>query len=174
MSIPESQAKAAAFLQELTGAAAVETHISAVFVGADVALKLKKAVKLPFLDFTSLQARARMARRELELNRVAAPEIYLGVQAITRRADGTLRLEADGAAGAIDYVVRMARLEPADFLDAIAQRGDLDATLLDALGDAVAALHAKFPPAAAVNHHRRVVQVRLGVFKNQTAGVFVK
>jgi aminoglycoside phosphotransferase family enzyme/predicted kinase len=145
MTIPGCQAETAAFLRELTGAAPVETHISAVFVGEHEALKLKKAVNLPFLDFTARAARAAMARRELELNRVAAPEIYLGVQAVIHGSNG-LRLAPDGTDGAIDYVVRMARLEPQDFLDETARRGGLDAKLLDALGDAVAALHAKLPP----------------------------
>jgi aminoglycoside phosphotransferase family enzyme/predicted kinase len=85
-----------------------------------------------------------MARRELELNHVAAPEIYRGVQAIVRGPHG-LHLAPDGADGAIDYVVRMARLDPRDFLDEIAKNGGLNTKLLDALGDAVATLHAKLP-----------------------------
>ena len=144
MTIPGCQAETAAFLRELTGAAPVETHISAVFVGKHEALKLKKAVKLPFLDFSNLTTRAAMARRELELNHVAAPEIYRGVQAIVRGPHG-LHLAPDGADGAIDYVVRMARLDPRDFLDEIAKNGGLNTKLLDALGDAVATLHAKLP-----------------------------
>src|SRR5690606_24605725 len=67
VTIPAAQAEAAALLARLTGAAApVETHISAVFVGRDEAFKLKKAVALGFLDFTSLAARERFCRRELE------------------------------------------------------------------------------------------------------------
>jgi aminoglycoside phosphotransferase family enzyme/predicted kinase len=124
----------------------VETHISAVFVGAHEVLKLKKAVRLPFLDFTALSARAAMARRELALNRVAAPDIYRDVQALVRGSNGALYLAPEDAPDAVDYVVRMARVAEADFIDAIAARGGLDAHLLDALGDAVAELHAKLPP----------------------------
>jgi aminoglycoside phosphotransferase family enzyme/predicted kinase len=146
LAIPECQAEVAAFLRALTGRDPVETHISAVFVGAHEVLKLKKAVRLPFLDFTALSARAAMARRELALNRVAAPDIYRGVQAVVRDSNGALHLAPEDAPGAVEYVVRMARVPEADFLDAIAARGGLDSHLLDALGDAVAELHAKLPP----------------------------
>ena len=146
MGIPACQREAAEFLRELTGSEPIETHISAVFAGVHDVLKLKKAVRLPFLDFTRLSARRDMARRELALNRLAAPGIYRDVRAVARTASGTLHLAPDDAPGAIDYVVRMARVPAADFLDAIATRGALDASLLDALGDSVANLHAKMPP----------------------------
>ena len=64
--IPPAQAEVAAFLAGLAGAAPIETHISAVFVGRDTAWKMKKAVALGFLDFSSLEARAHFCQRELE------------------------------------------------------------------------------------------------------------
>jgi len=73
VSLPESQAEVAAFLSRLTGAAPVETHISAVFLGAEFAYKLKKAVHPSFLDFSTLAAREHFCRREYALNAPAAP-----------------------------------------------------------------------------------------------------
>ncbi len=146
MTIPAQQRGAAAFLQALTGSAPVETHISAVFAGPNNVYKLKKAVRLSFLDFTALQTRRDMARREFELNRVAAPEIYRGVQAVVHTGDGGLRLAPADAADAIDYVVHMARIPPGDFLDEIVAAGKLTPKLLDALGDCLADLHARLPP----------------------------
>ena len=75
MAIPACQAEVAAFLEQLAGAKPRETHISAVFLGAHEAWKLKKAVRLSFLDFTTLDERERKLRRELELNRPAAPSL---------------------------------------------------------------------------------------------------
>lgn len=144
MSIPAGQAEAAALLGRLTGAAPVETHISAVYVGRDRVLKLKKAVALEFLDFTSLAAREHFCLRELVLNAPAAPGLYRGVHALSRGPDGALRLDGDGAAE--EFVLEMAPLPAADFLDAVAARGALDAPLQDALGDAVAAMHARLAP----------------------------
>ena len=118
----------------------METHISAVFLGADTVWKLRKAVKLAFVDFTTLAERERTARRELELNASNAPGLYRDVVPVTRGADGALSLS--GAGEVVDWVVRMARVPPGDFLDEVAARGALDAPMLDAMADAVVALHA--------------------------------
>jgi aminoglycoside phosphotransferase family enzyme/predicted kinase len=147
--IPPDQLPAAALLERLTGAAPIETHISAVFVGKGDAFKLKKAVRLPFLDFSTREAREHFTRRELELNRPAAPGIYRDVLPITRAADGTLAL--GGAGEAVEWVLRMAPVPPGDFLDAVAARGGLDAALLDAVADAVVGLHGLAPVVAGVD-----------------------
>ncbi len=141
MTAPPEQAEVAAFLRRLAGSEPLETHISLVFVGADTVWKLKKAVRLAFLDFTPLEARRRFTLRELELNRVAAPGLYRDVVPVVRRPDGTLGLGDAGESPVIDWVLRMARVPAEDFLDAVAAAGRLTPELLDALGDAVAAFH---------------------------------
>ncbi len=145
--IPVGQAATDALLRGLAGRAPIETHISAVYVGDDTVWKLRKAVRLPFLDFTAPAARRHAAQRELELNAPHAPGLYRDVATVTRAEGGTLALDGPGAA--IDWVVRMARVPEGDFLDAIAARSGLDAALLDALGDAVAAYLAAAPVVAA-------------------------
>ncbi len=150
MSLPESQAEVAAFLSRLTGAVPVETHISAVFLGADVAYKLKKSVHLSFLDFSTLAAREHFCRREYALNAPAAPGLYRDVVAVVRRPDGGLALGAPGEV--LDWVVRMARVPAEDFLDRIAARGGLTPALLDAVADAVADYHAALAPRRDLDH----------------------
>src|SRR5689334_14849999 len=148
MAVPPQQAEAAAFLRGLAVADPVETHISLVFIGSDTVWKLKKAVRLPFLDFTTLAARRHFTERELELNRAAAPGLYRDVVPIVRCADGTLALgAATDDVAAIDWVLRMARVPPTGFMDAVAASGGLTQELLDALGDAVAEYHHALPPA---------------------------
>ena len=146
MNIPAAQAETAALLLRLAGGAPIETHISAVFVGAEEVWKLRKAVRMPFLDFSAVEERRRTALRELELNAPHAPGLYRDVVAVTRGADGAVGLGGEGEA--VDWVVRMARVPPEDFFDAIAARGGLTPALLDALGDAVAAYHDALPPVA--------------------------
>ncbi len=136
MTIPAAQAEAAGFLARLSGAAPVETHISAVYVGRDTAWKMKKAVALGFLDFTRLEDRARFCRRELDLNRPHAPGIYRDVIPLTRAPDGALREGGDGPA--VEWVLRMAPIPAGDFLDQVPPTPGL----LDAVADAVAAMHA--------------------------------
>ncbi len=130
-------------------AAPIETHVSAVFVGREDAFKLKKAVALGFLDFSSLDARERFTRRELALNAPHAPALYRDVLAVRRGADGALALGGEGAV--VDWVLRMAPVPPGDFLEAIAARGALTPALLDQVADAVAAMHAALPPLAGID-----------------------
>jgi aminoglycoside phosphotransferase family enzyme/predicted kinase len=143
MPIPAEQAATAAMLQALAGHAPVETHISAVFLGQDSVWKLRKAVRLSFLDFSSLAERHRTALREVELNAGSAPGLYKGVVPITRGDDG---LTCGGTGKVVDWVVCMARVPAEDFLDRITARGAMTPALLDQLGDGVAALHAGLAP----------------------------
>jgi len=147
MTVPPEQAEVVAFLRGLAGTEPLETHISLVFVGADTVWKLKKAVRLAFLDFTSLKARQRFTLRELELNRPAAPGLYRDVVPVVRCVDGTLGFGETGEHPVVDWVLRMAPVPAGDFLDAVAASGRLTAELLDALGDAVAAFHRGLTPA---------------------------
>jgi aminoglycoside phosphotransferase family enzyme/predicted kinase len=158
MPIPPQQAATAAMLAQLAGTPPIETHISLVFVGADTVWKLKKAVRMPFLDFTSVEDRRRFTERELALNAQAAPGLYRDMLAVVRQSDGTLALAAMSAdAPAVDWVLRMAPVPAGDFLDAIAARGGLAPALLDALADAVAAYHQALPPVQGVQPPMREI-----------------
>lgn len=150
MAIPPEQQEVAAFLGRLTGAAPVETHISAVFLGADTVWKLKKAVRLTFLDFSTLDARHHFIAREFALNAPAAPGLYQAVMAVVRDPDGQLALAEVPLpdAAVVDWVMRMARVPAADFLDRMADRGGLSPALLDELGDVIAAYHQRLAPVA--------------------------
>jgi aminoglycoside phosphotransferase family enzyme/predicted kinase len=122
----------------------VETPISAVFVGQHTTWKLRKAVRLNFLDFTTVEGRGKAALRELEINTPNAPGLYHDVMPITQGGSG---LELGGTGCVVDWVVRMARVPEADFLDALAAKGGLSPELLLATADAVAEMHLRLPPA---------------------------
>jgi hypothetical protein len=79
-------------------------------------------------------------------NRAFAPDIYRGVVAITREADGRLALGGSGTPG--EWAVEMRRFDEKCTLDNLAERGQIDAALADALGRVVAAAHAGAPPVA--------------------------
>jgi uncharacterized protein len=143
MTIPDDQQEVAQFLFGLAGGPPRETHISAVFIGSDTVWKLKKSIKMPFLDFRTRASRAHFLQRELELNSQAAPAMYRDVVGIQRQPDGSLGF---GEHDPIDHVLRMARVPEQDFLDVAASQGRIDPATLDALGDAVAVYHAACPP----------------------------
>ncbi len=166
MTIPSEQQDVARFLSELAEGPPRETHISAVFIGGDTVWKLKKAVRLPFLDFTTLGAREHFLRRELEINIPAAPGLYRDVVGIGRREDGTLQLSDDTP---IEFVLRMARVPDGDFLDVIVSHDGLTDELLDALGDTVAAYHAGIPRVEGVDFEQSMRRITEGNVRSALA-----
>ncbi|MDP9346615.1 MAG: hypothetical protein M3P44_13030, partial [Actinomycetota bacterium] len=92
-----------------------ETHGSWVFVAGDRALKVKKPVVLPFLDYGTRERRGAMCREEVRINRRLAPDVYLGTVGVVRRADGTVVLDADDDCfEAIEPAVLMRRFDERD------------------------------------------------------------
>src|ERR1700712_4300618 len=146
MAVPPEQQEVSEFLAGLTGSKLSETHVSLVYVGEDTVWKLKKSVALSFLDFTDIRPRRRLCLREVKINSPAAPGLYRDAVPIIRGPDGKLTLGTpDDESTAVDWVLRMARVPPEDFLDDIAERGGLDASLLDGLADTVAEYHRRLP-----------------------------
>ncbi len=117
----------------------IETHAARVFLAGDEAIKVKKHVRLPYLDFSTLEKRHAACARELELNRPAAPEIYLGLVAITREKDG--RLAFAGSGETVEIAVRMRRFDQTDLMVHVAEQGRIDGAVAKAMADGVAAAH---------------------------------
>ena len=63
----------------------IETHVSLVFLAGDRGYKLKRAIRFPYLDFSSAEQRRIACEAELALNRRTAPDLYLEVRAVTAR-----------------------------------------------------------------------------------------
>ena len=122
----------------------IDTHAASVFLAGARALKIKRAVEFPFLDFSTLAKRKAACAAELEVNRPFAPQIYRRVVAITRQADGALAL--DGGGEPVEWAVEMRRFDEAATLDHLADQGRIDTALADTLGRIVAAAHAQAPP----------------------------
>ena len=111
-------------------AAAVETHTAVVVFIGDRAYKVKKPVNLGFLDFSTVAARAEACRREVQLNRRMAPDVYLGVADVT---------DVDGKV--CDHLVVMRRMPSVRRLSACIERGeDVDEAVRQVARD-LAAMH---------------------------------
>src|SRR5437763_6983782 len=106
----------------------VETHISIVFLAGAYAYKLKRAVKYPYLDFSTARLRRAACEAELTLNRRTAPQLYLEIRAIGRLPDDTVGWGGDGLP--LDWVVVMRRFEQHQLLDEVARAGGLSAPLV--------------------------------------------
>ena len=117
----------------------IETHGSMVFLGGDRALKMKRAVKYDYMDFSSLQRRRQCCEAELVINRRTAPMLYRRVRRVTREADG--RLTLDGAGDVVEWLVEMTRFDQDLLFDRLARVGKLTVPLIERLADTIAAFH---------------------------------
>jgi len=101
-----------------------ETHMSWVFLTERHVYKLKKPVRYDFLDFSTFEKRRADCEAEVRLNRRFAPDVYLGIVALTADAHGALRLNGEGEA--IEWLVKMRRLPDEHMLDQRIRAGRLD------------------------------------------------
>lgn len=130
-----------------------ETHMSWLFFPGDRVYKLKKPVRLPYLDFSTLERRRAACAAELRLNRRLAADIYLGVQPLILGAGG-LSIGGDGEI--VDWLVVMRRLDETQMLE---QRlaDDVRPAELDRLSAVLGRFYRRAPaiplPAAAHLHH---------------------
>lgn len=130
LSAPDAYADAPASVVVL------ETHMSYVFLAGDKVYKLKKPVRYPFLDFSTVKAREHNCREEARLNRRLAADIYLGVVPLTLSAAHGLALDGDGEA--VDWLVAMRRLPREAMLDRLIAEDRLTPAHIDALSDTLA------------------------------------
>src|SRR3989304_1325149 len=89
----------------------IDTHAASVFLAGERALKIKRAVRFPFLDYSTLAKRQAACAAEIEVNRAFAPAIYRGVVAITRAPDGGFAIGGKGPPG--EWAVEMRRFDEA-------------------------------------------------------------
>ncbi|MGD9600697.1 MAG: hypothetical protein AB7O21_04995 [Gammaproteobacteria bacterium] len=95
----------------------IETHMSWVFLTDGFVYKLKKPITRAAVDFATLDARQRHCHAEIALNRRLAPDVYLGVTALTRDNAGHLAIDGDGEI--VEWLVKMRRLDTRQMLDAL-------------------------------------------------------
>ncbi|MBT3534524.1 MAG: phosphotransferase, partial [Rhodospirillaceae bacterium] len=118
----------------------VETHGALIFLVGNLAYKLKRAVRLPYLDFSTLEKRHAACENEVRLNRRTAPHLYLGVVAVTRQTDGRLTI-GTGRGEVVDWLVKMRRFPDDALLSKAAPRGGLTPAVVRTLADVIAEFH---------------------------------
>jgi aminoglycoside phosphotransferase family enzyme/predicted kinase len=121
----------------------IDTHAASVFLEGERALKVKRAVKFPFLDYSTLENRKAACEEEIKVNRPFAPQIYRRVVPITQSDDGSF--DIDGRGKPIEYAVEMNRFDEHRTIDCLAKAGPLDPALVDGIAKAVAASHEAAP-----------------------------
>jgi aminoglycoside phosphotransferase family enzyme/predicted kinase len=121
----------------------METHISRIFLAGGRAFKMKRAVKLPYADFSTPALRVAACEKECALNARTTPELYRGVRRIYRDASGRMSFEPDGEA--VDAVVEMKRFEQSALFDRMATDGELSPALMTDVARMIATFHAGAP-----------------------------
>jgi aminoglycoside phosphotransferase family enzyme/predicted kinase len=125
----------------------IDTHAASVFLEGDRALKIKRAVRFPYLDYSTLANRKAACDEEIKINRQFAPQIYHRVVPITQSQDGSL--EIDGTGMPVEFAIEMTRFDERQTIDHVAEAGPVDPGLVEDVADAIAASHAIAPPAPA-------------------------
>lgn len=123
-----------------------ETHMSLVFLAGDRVYKLKKPVRFPYLDFSTLDKRERACRAEVRLNRRLAPDVYIDVSPLRATTTG---LSVGGEGKIVDWLVVMRRLDQRFMLDWLILHGQLTATQINRLAGALVNFYRKRPPVRA-------------------------
>ena len=120
----------------------IDTHGAAVFLaGADV-YKVKRAVRFPYMDFSTLERRRAACEAEIEVNRSNAPTIYLGVVPITRETNG---LSFGGRGQIVEWSVHMRRFDENMTFDRLADRRSLLPEMVRKLATSILASHQRAP-----------------------------
>ncbi len=105
----------------------IDTHTAVVFLAGLDVYKVKRAVRFPFLDQSSVEKRRKACETEVDVNRRYAPDIYYGAVPITREASG---LEIAGEGEPVEWAVHMRRFDETRTLDHVAERGELGMPLV--------------------------------------------
>jgi aminoglycoside phosphotransferase family enzyme len=110
----------------------IQTHISWVFLTGNFVYKIKKPVDFGFLDFTMLDKRKRFCQREVEINRMFSPEIYLGVLPVNRFGNS---IKVNGPGETIDYAVKMKQLPQELLMDRLLDKNQVETKDIERIVD---------------------------------------
>jgi uncharacterized protein len=126
----------------------IDTHGAAVFLAGKNVYKVKRAVRFPFMDFSTLDKRRRACERELAVNEADAPGLYLGVVPISK--DGFHLKFGDGGK-VVEWAVHLRRFDENCTLDRLVKRNELDLEIIAKLAGVVAASHRRAPIISGAN-----------------------
>lgn len=121
----------------------LQTHLSVVCLAGDTAYKLKKSIRLPFADFSTLERRRHFCEEELRLNRRLCPEIYREVIPLRRGSDEALKFSSQSEGEIVDYAVRMRRLPADRMLDELLEKGPVKEREVEKIAALMIAFHTK-------------------------------
>jgi aminoglycoside phosphotransferase family enzyme/predicted kinase len=130
--------KPSAYPEPTKNVTLVQTHISFLFLTDSFVYKIKKAVDLGFLNFTTLDRRRFYCEEEVRLNRRLCPDVYLGVVQLRESRDG-VTFYNNGQI--VDYAVKMRRLPEERMLHRLLQENMVDESDIREIARTIAEFH---------------------------------
>ena len=138
----------------------IDTHAASVFLEGERALKIKRAVRFPYLDYSTLAKRKAACEQEITVNRRFAPQIYRRVVPITEDSQGLLRIDGEGMP--VEFAIEMTRFDENRTIDHLAEAGPLASDLINAIADAIAASHLAAPRVSAEPWIQSIADIVIG------------
>jgi len=117
----------------------IETAISYIIVKGRYAYKIKKNIKLSFLDFSTLEKRKHFCYEELRLNKRLAADMYLNVLGISQK--GKQWLISETASNPKEYAVLMRGMNPEHQLTELLKRDTVDKKSIKQIAHQIADFH---------------------------------
>jgi aminoglycoside phosphotransferase family enzyme len=137
--VVEALMKPEAYDEQVGRIELTQTHISFVFLTRNFVYKVKKAVNLGFLDFTTLEKRRFFCEKELELNKRLCGGMYLEVVPINR--SNVIKIKGEGET--VEYAVKMKKVPQEKMMNKLLEKNKVDNELIDRIAKIVAEFHSK-------------------------------
>lgn len=139
----------------------IDTSFSVIFLKGDRAYKIKREVKTPFLDYSTIEKRGRLCKREFEINSRHSPELYRGVMTVRcgNGSIGLLRSDDTPTEEAAEYLLEMNRFDEEQLLSRLAARGLLTEELCGAVAAKVARMHGAAPVVESTGYAEKFLQI---------------
>ncbi|MEO8413211.1 MAG: hypothetical protein ABI472_06105 [Ginsengibacter sp.] len=142
------------FPDDAPGRKLIETHISWVILCDKFVYKIKKPVHYSFLNFSTIEKRKHFCKREIELNKRLAENVYVDVQPVREKQD---RFIIGGKQGSIiDYAVRMNKLDGELQMDKLLQKNKITKSHIIKLAEKIAQFH----KGTAVIHKKKLMDLQ--------------
>ncbi|MCV0426364.1 MAG: AAA family ATPase [Roseibium sp.] len=121
----------------------ISTHANVIFLVGSKAFKVKRSIRYPFLDYSTLALRAEACNAEITFNKSNAPQIYRRALPVTLESDGHLALSGSGEP--VEWVVEMNRFDHRNELDTLAAEKQFEDNLSEQLAEMMVAAHDEAP-----------------------------
>jgi aminoglycoside phosphotransferase family enzyme len=149
-----------------------ETHISWIILTGRYAYKVKKELKFgKVLNFSSLSLRRKFCQKEVDLNKILCPDIYLGVVKIGQENDSTLRIKDMKPGhrcsfGTLEYAVKMKEIPQRYRMDLLVCKNRINSKTISRLAEVLVQFHSSTPSNNRIASHGRPKSLKMKIAEN--------